>query len=133
MQFWFFVKLIKFCADISTNKILFSPTTTSTTTTTQKNRMQAPSTTSTTTTTTTTVQTPTEPDFVDQGETTLDWRDEIKTTPKPKPQSNGIDIFGIAKRIAEVKLRLGLTILKHASEGFARYIGHIQKRFNGEE
>jgi hypothetical protein len=76
----------------------------------------------------------TESDIVNQTETTLDWQDNIKTTTmSTTPQKNGIDIIGIAKRIAEIKLRLGLTILKHASEGFARYIGHIQKRFNGEE
>ncbi|XP_011504479.1 PREDICTED: uncharacterized protein LOC105367458 [Ceratosolen solmsi marchali] len=71
---------------------------------------------------------------VNQTETISDWQENIKTTTKPTPPTNnGIDILGIAKRIAEIKLRLGLTILKHASEGLARYIGHIQKRFNGEE
>ncbi|XP_023247782.1 uncharacterized protein LOC111643801, partial [Copidosoma floridanum] len=85
---------------------------------------------STTTVKTTTTTLPTELDIIDLGETTLDWRENISTTSKPQP--SGIDIIGMAKRIAEIKLRLGLTILKHASEGFAKYIGNIQKKFNGE-
>lgn len=93
----------------------------------------SPNLTTTTTTTTTTFPTPTEPEFVEEGETTLDWRDNVSSTSKPETESQSIDIIKIAKRIAEVKLRLGLTILKHASEGLAKYISHIQKRFNGEE
>ncbi|CAL7939534.1 unnamed protein product [Xylocopa violacea] len=54
------------------------------------------------------------------------------TTEKPT-ESNGYNFFNIVKKIAEIKFRLGLTILKHASEGFARYLGHVQKRINGEE
>ena len=127
--------------------VFYSGTTTSTTTATLTDKSDkhtssssststtAKTATSTTTTTTSTSASKTEAtDIDDLSETTLDWRENVKTTAKPKPAaSGGMDIFGIAKRIAEIKLRLGLTILKHASENFARYIGHIQKRFNGEE
>nr|XP_031841636.1 uncharacterized protein LOC116430968 [Nomia melanderi] len=54
------------------------------------------------------------------------------TTKKPEEQE-GFGLFSFVKKIAEIKLRLGLTLLKHASEGFARYLGHVQKRINGEE
>ena len=54
------------------------------------------------------------------------------TTKKPAEQ-NGFNLFNFVKKIAEIKFRLGLTLLKHASEGFARYLGHVQKRINGEE
>ncbi|XP_012284614.1 uncharacterized protein LOC105702006 [Orussus abietinus] len=62
--------------------------------------------------------------------TTEDWFDA--TTEKNHEEGNS-GLFGFVKRVAEVKFRLGLTILKHASEGFARYLGHVQKRLNGEE
>ncbi|KAK1133306.1 hypothetical protein K0M31_011122 [Melipona bicolor] len=63
-------------------------------------------------------------------ESTVEWTDA--TTKKPAEQ-NGFNLFNFVKRIAEIKFRLGLTLLKHASEGFARYLGHVQKRINGEE
>ncbi|CAD1468718.1 unnamed protein product, partial [Heterotrigona itama] len=63
-------------------------------------------------------------------ESTIEWTDA--TTKKPAEQ-NGFNLFNFVKRIAEIKFRLGLTLLKHASEGFARYLGHVQKRINGEE
>lgn len=53
--------------------------------------------------------------------------------PTAQPPENGFNLFSFVKKIAEIKLRLGLTLLKHASEGFARYLGHVQKRINGEE
>lgn len=61
--------------------------------------------------------------------TTVEWF-ESSTTQKP---TEGFNIFSFVKKVAEIKFRLGLTILKHASEGFARYLGHVQKRINGEE
>ncbi|XP_025270536.1 uncharacterized protein LOC105255896 [Camponotus floridanus] len=61
--------------------------------------------------------------------TTVEWF-ESSTTKKPP---EGFSIFNFVKKVAEIKFRLGLTILKHASEGFARYLGHVQKRINGEE
>lgn len=63
-------------------------------------------------------------------ESTSEWID--LTTAKPTEQ-NGFNLFSFVKKIAEIKFRLGLTLLKHASEGFARYLGHVQKRINGEE
>ncbi|XP_076763198.1 uncharacterized protein LOC143430702 [Xylocopa sonorina] len=62
---------------------------------------------------------------------TIEWTAD-PTTQKPT-ESSGYNFFNIVKKIAEIKVRLGLTILKHASEGFARYLGHVQKRINGEE
>lgn len=61
--------------------------------------------------------------------TTVEWF-ESTTTKKP---AEGFSLFDFVKKVAEIKFRLGLTILKHASEGFARYLGHVQKRINGEE
>lgn len=61
--------------------------------------------------------------------TTVEWF-ENSTTKKP---AEGFSLFSFVKKVAEIKFRLGLTILKHASEGFARYLGHVQKRINGEE
>lgn len=61
--------------------------------------------------------------------TTVEWFDS-STTKKP---SEGFSLINFVKKVAEIKFRLGLTILKHASEGFARYLGHVQKRINGEE
>lgn len=61
--------------------------------------------------------------------TTVEWFDS-STTKKP---SEGFSLLNFVKKVAEIKFRLGLTILKHASEGFARYLGHVQKRINGEE
>nr|XP_012223797.1 PREDICTED: uncharacterized protein LOC105673041 [Linepithema humile] len=61
--------------------------------------------------------------------TTVDWF-ESSTTKKP---AEGFSLYNFVKKVAEIKFRLGLTILKHASEGFARYLGHVQKRINGEE
>lgn len=61
--------------------------------------------------------------------TTVEWF-ESTTTKKP---TEGFSLFNFVKKVAEIKFRLGLTILKHASEGFARYLGHVQKRINGEE
>ncbi|XP_058808736.1 uncharacterized protein LOC131674226 [Phymastichus coffea] len=83
------------------------------------------------TTTTSTTEITTEAETVDQEPTTIENEEIITTTaiPPAKP----FDIFAVARKIAEVKLRLGLTILKHASEGFARYIGTIQKKFHGDE
>ncbi|XP_014598609.1 PREDICTED: uncharacterized protein LOC106784034 [Polistes canadensis] len=63
-------------------------------------------------------------------ETTVEWSENPTTT---KPNEEGFNIFSFVKKVAEIKFRLGLTILKHASEGFARYLGHVQKRINGEE
>ncbi|KAL6422757.1 hypothetical protein ACFW04_010754 [Cataglyphis niger] len=60
---------------------------------------------------------------------TVEWF-ESSTTKKPP---EGFSLFNFVKKVAEIKFRLGLTILKHASEGFARYLGHVQKRINGEE
>ena len=65
--------------------------------------------------------------------TTEDWFDNLSTE-KPKESEQGsYNIFGFMRKIAEIKIKLGLTLLKHASEGFARYLGHVQKRMNGEE
>lgn len=61
--------------------------------------------------------------------TTVEWF-ESSTTKKP---AEGFSLYNFVKKVAEIKFRLGLTILKHASEGFARYLGHVQKRINGEE
>lgn len=61
--------------------------------------------------------------------TTVEWFDS-STTKKPP---EGFSLLNFVKKVAEIKFRLGLTILKHASEGFARYLGHVQKRINGEE
>ncbi|XP_017795746.1 PREDICTED: uncharacterized protein LOC108577150 [Habropoda laboriosa] len=63
-------------------------------------------------------------------QSSVEWID--LTTKKPTEQ-NGFNLFSFVKKIAEIKFRLGLTLLKHASEGFARYLGHVQKRINGEE
>jgi len=60
---------------------------------------------------------------------TVEWF-ENSTTQKP---TESFSLFNFVKKVAEIKFRLGLTILKHASEGFARYLGHVQKRINGEE
>ncbi|XP_043665277.1 uncharacterized protein LOC122627796 [Vespula pensylvanica] len=65
-------------------------------------------------------------------ETTVEWF-ENTTTKKSTEEEGGFNIFSFVKKVAEIKFRLGLTILKHASEGFARYLGHVQKRINGEE
>lgn len=62
-------------------------------------------------------------------ESTVEWFDSSTTT---KP-AEGFSLFNFVKKVAEIKFRLGLTILKHASEGFARYLNHVQKRINGEE
>lgn len=64
-------------------------------------------------------------------ETTVEWF-ESSTTTTQKP-AEGFSLFGFMRKVAEIKFRLGLTILKHASEGFARYLGHVQKRINGDE
>lgn len=61
--------------------------------------------------------------------TTIEW---FESTSTKKPMEN-FSLFNFVKKVAEIKFRLGLTILKHASEGFARYLGHVQKRINGEE
>lgn len=60
--------------------------------------------------------------------TTVEWFDSSTTKPP-----EGFSFINFVKKVAEIKFRLGLTILKHASEGFARYLGHVQKRINGEE
>ncbi|KAJ8687023.1 hypothetical protein QAD02_022817 [Eretmocerus hayati] len=102
-------------------------------TTTKADSLSTDSTTTSTTTkpkTSSTTLGPTEFDFVDLGETTLNPKDNVFTTAKPKPPET---IFGFAKRVAQFKLRLGLTILKHASENLAKYIGNVQKRINGDE
>ncbi|XP_034941496.1 uncharacterized protein [Chelonus insularis] len=50
----------------------------------------------------------------------------------PKPTQEKFNLFSFVKTLAEVKLRLGITLLKHASENFAKYLGNIQKKLNGE-
>ncbi|XP_033333742.2 uncharacterized protein LOC117224738 isoform X1 [Megalopta genalis] len=60
----------------------------------------------------------------------VEWIDMTTKTPE---EQDGFSLFGFVKKVAEIKFRLGLTLLKHASEGFARYLGHVQKRINGEE
>ncbi|KZC13485.1 hypothetical protein WN55_05036, partial [Dufourea novaeangliae] len=65
-------------------------------------------------------------------ESNVEWIDLSTQSPTDQDQE-GFNLFGFVKKIAEIKLRLGLTLLKHASEGFARYLGHVQKRINGEE
>ncbi|XP_011632365.1 LOW QUALITY PROTEIN: uncharacterized protein LOC105424031 [Pogonomyrmex barbatus] len=65
----------------------------------------------------------------DPDDSVVEWFDS-STTNKP---SGGFSLLNFVKKVAEIKFRLGLTILKHASEGFARYLGHVQKRINGEE
>lgn len=52
------------------------------------------------------------------------------TTNKP-PQN--FNLFDFVRKLAEIKFRVGLTVLKHASEGFAKYLGNVQKKLNGEE
>lgn len=71
----------------------------------------------------------------DLDEATLESLDVVTTakTEKEEDSGTGFNIFNFVRTIAEVKFRLGLTILKHASEGFARYLGGVQKRINGEE
>ncbi|XP_076395591.1 uncharacterized protein LOC105661746 isoform X2 [Megachile rotundata] len=69
----------------------------------------------------------TSPKTTEQSSTETD-----STTNKPDEQ-NGFTIFNFVKKIAEIKFRLGLTLLKHASESFARYLGQVQKRINGDE
>ncbi|XP_061935646.1 uncharacterized protein LOC108000528 [Apis cerana] len=59
--------------------------------------------------------------------------ESVTIDPKKPAEQNGFNLFNFVKKIAEIKFRLGLTLLKHASEGFARYLGHVQKRINGEE
>ncbi|XP_033207619.1 uncharacterized protein LOC117167092 [Belonocnema kinseyi] len=55
------------------------------------------------------------------------------TSENPKQtEAEGNNIFGVMRKIAEIKIKLALSLLKHASEGFARYLGHVQKRINGE-
>ncbi|XP_011882720.1 PREDICTED: uncharacterized protein LOC105570254 [Vollenhovia emeryi] len=61
--------------------------------------------------------------------TTVEWLDSSAT----KKPTEGFSLLNFVKKVAEIKFRLGLTILKHASEGLARYLGHVQKRINGEE
>ncbi|XP_053996086.1 mucin-2-like isoform X1 [Hylaeus anthracinus] len=64
----------------------------------------------------------------------VEWIDLTTVQPSEQPpEQDGFNIFNVVKKIAEIKFRLGLTLLKHASEGFARYLGHVQKRINGEE
>ncbi|XP_046750298.1 uncharacterized protein LOC124413621 [Diprion similis] len=76
----------------------------------------------------------TETEGQDLEETTVESLDEATTTEKAdKPEESGFNIFEFVRKVAEIKFRLGLTILKHASEGFARYLGGVQKRINGEE
>lgn len=77
-------------------------------------------------------ETPTEPDLFDLDPTTTNQFDYV-TTEKPKPLDNGFHLFSFVRRIAEVKLKLGITMLKHASESFARYLGNVQKRINGDK
>ncbi|XP_015594029.1 uncharacterized protein DDB_G0284459 isoform X2 [Cephus cinctus] len=74
-----------------------------------------------------------EEDVKDNEDTTVEPSDDITTEKSENEHEEGYTVFGFVKRIAEIKFRLGLTILKHASEGFARYLGHVQKRINGEE
>ncbi|XP_074112957.1 uncharacterized protein LOC141536378 [Cotesia typhae] len=50
-----------------------------------------------------------------------------------KPVLEKFNFFNFVKTVAEVKLRVGLSILKHAGENFAKYIGNIQKRLNGDQ
>ncbi|KAF7992431.1 hypothetical protein HCN44_001756 [Aphidius gifuensis] len=57
----------------------------------------------------------------------------IPTTSTSTPIEDGLNAFNFVKKIAEVKFRIGLSILKHASENFAKYLGNVQKRINGEE
>ncbi|XP_025602737.2 mucin-17-like [Athalia rosae] len=67
-------------------------------------------------------------------ETTAESNDSTTTTEKTEKEAEqGFNLFNFVKKVAEIKFRLGLTILKHASEGFARYLGGVQKRINGEE
>ena len=66
--------------------------------------------------------------------TTIQWTHSQDGPQKPViPESQEkFNIFNFMRNVAEAKFRLGLTILKHASEGFTRYISHVQKRLNGE-
>ncbi|XP_035741679.1 uncharacterized protein LOC118450223 isoform X2 [Vespa mandarinia] len=68
-------------------------------------------------------------------ETTVEWFENTTTKKSTEEEEvgGGFNLFNFVKKVAEIKFRLGLTILKHASEGFARYLGHVQKRINGEE
>ncbi|XP_015518345.2 uncharacterized protein LOC107223239 [Neodiprion lecontei] len=78
--------------------------------------------------------TATETEGQDLEEATVEWIDAATTTEKAdKPEESGFNVFEFVRKVAEIKFRLGLTILKHASEGFARYLGGVQKRINGEE
>lgn len=54
------------------------------------------------------------------------------TPNRPTQSRPNFDLFGFAKRLAEMKIRFGLTFLKKASENFARYIGRVQEKFNLE-
>ena len=65
----------------------------------------------------------------DPDDSSNEWFDQT-TTQKPQEPNN---IFKFMKKMAEIKLRLGIAILKHASESFAKYLGQVQKRVNGEE
>lgn len=52
------------------------------------------------------------------------------TTDTSSPER--FNFFNFIKKIAEIKFRVGLTVLKHASENFAKYLGNVQKKLNGE-
>lgn len=99
--------------------------------TTEETLFDSDSTTPTTTTTTISSSTAVPSLSIDEilG-TSGDKTDETNSQDSNKQRFN---IFSFVKKIAQVKLRLGVAILKHASEGFARYLGHVQKRINGQE
>ncbi|KAK0163453.1 hypothetical protein PV327_007132 [Microctonus hyperodae] len=65
---------------------------------------------------------------VSSGVTTLPSNSTTDTSPPER-----FNFFNFIKKIAEIKFRVGLTVLKHASENFAKYLGNVQKKFNGDD
>ncbi|KAL7300005.1 hypothetical protein TKK_0007317 [Trichogramma kaykai] len=68
-------------------------------------------------------------DLFDSNDTSFDWDDIKDTSTKPSVIEN-FSIFDFAKKIIETKVRLTLTVLKHASEGFAKYLGQVRKNYD---
>lgn len=75
----------------------------------------------------------TNPNLKTSGETTTDRFGYSTSENTKQTEAEENNIFGVMRKIAEIKIKLALSLLKHASEGFARYLGHVQKRINGEE
>ena len=57
---------------------------------------------------------------------------EKNTTPNPKTKTR-VNIIEFAKQLAEVKFRLGLSIMKHFVDNISKSIGNLKKKLNREE